>query len=87
MKRLLLSFIIFSFFMDVYSQQIKVASGGIVSFKDFKSNYVAARNVDVWLPDGYTDKNFMVKVFEGDSHTEKSWTNRFHIPVLFLIRE
>ena len=56
MKRLLLSFIIIVFFMDVYSQQIKVSSGRIVSFKDFKSNYVAARNVDVWLPDGYTTK-------------------------------
>jgi predicted alpha/beta superfamily hydrolase len=56
MKRLLLSFKIIVFFMDVYSQQIKVSSGRIVSCKDFKSNNVAARNVDVWLPDGYTTK-------------------------------
>jgi len=36
------------------AQKINVSSGKIVRFKSFASTYVAARNVDVWLPDGYT---------------------------------
>jgi enterochelin esterase-like enzyme len=38
----------------LYSQQVKVASGRVQRFENFKSRYVASRDVDVWLPDGYT---------------------------------
>ena len=37
-----------------YSQEVKVASGKVQRFENFKSRYIAARNVDVWLPDGYS---------------------------------
>ena len=33
--------------------QVKVTSGQIISFTNFKSNFVDARNVDVWLPEHY----------------------------------
>lgn len=33
--------------------QVKVASGQIISFANFKSKFVDARNVDVWLPEHY----------------------------------
>lgn len=36
--------------------EVKVTSGSVRRFSSFPSNYVAARNIDVWLPDGYTDK-------------------------------
>ncbi|QBZ97995.1 alpha/beta hydrolase [Flavobacterium sangjuense] len=36
------------------AQEIKVTSGKIERFPNFKSQYVDARNVDVWLPDGYS---------------------------------
>ena len=32
---------------------VKLASGRLVRLVDFPSNYVSARNVDVWLPEGY----------------------------------
>jgi predicted alpha/beta superfamily hydrolase len=38
------------------AQEIKVTSGKIERFSNFKSQYVDARNVDVWLPDGYSPK-------------------------------
>ncbi len=32
----------------------RVSSGSVRHFEDFPSHYVAHRNVDVWLPDGYS---------------------------------
>lgn len=43
------------------AQQIKVSTGSIQHFEKFKSNFVDARNVDVWLPNGYSeDKKYAV---------------------------
>lgn len=40
-----------------YSQnQPKVTSGSIVRFENFQSRLVDARNVDIWLPEGYNPK-------------------------------
>lgn len=40
--------------MVANAQEIKVTSGKIERFSNFKSQYVDARNIDVWLPDGYS---------------------------------
>ncbi|NBU81140.1 MAG: esterase [Flavobacteriaceae bacterium] len=37
----------------IYCQMPEVSSGKIEHFDNFKSSFVDARNVDVWLPDGY----------------------------------
>ena len=42
--------------MSVYAQEMKVASGTLPHFADFKSKYVQSRNVHVWLPEGYSEK-------------------------------
>ena len=34
---------------------------------------------------GYTSKNWMTKEFVGADHSEKSWKERFQIPLLFLL--
>jgi predicted alpha/beta superfamily hydrolase len=34
---------------------------------------------------GYNEKNWMSRVFPGADHSEKSWSKRFDIPVLFLL--
>jgi enterochelin esterase-like enzyme len=39
--------------MKGFSQTVRVASGGVLRFEKFASAFVEARNVDVWLPDGY----------------------------------
>jgi enterochelin esterase-like enzyme len=36
------------------AQNIKVTSGKIERFENFKSQYVNSRNIDVWLPNGYS---------------------------------
>lgn len=40
----------------LHSQIAKVTTGTIQRFENFKSNFVDARNIDVWLPDNYSDK-------------------------------
>ena len=41
--------------------QIKVSSGTVKRIEKFSSKYVDARNVDVWLPDGYSpEKKYAV---------------------------
>lgn len=35
---------------------IKVSSGRIERIENFNSNYVSPRNVDIWLPEGYSNK-------------------------------
>ena len=45
----------------IAAQEITVYSGKIDSIEKFKSEYVDARNVDIWLPDGYSkDKQYAV---------------------------
>lgn len=36
---------------------------------------------------GFTDKNWVTKYFPGDDHSEKSWHERFHFPLEFLMKE
>lgn len=38
------------------AQHVKVTSGRIEHIENFNSKYVDARNVDVWLPDNYSNK-------------------------------
>lgn len=40
---------------------------------------------DLMIKKGFTSKNFMTKVFEKESHSEKSWSKRLTIPFLFLL--
>lgn len=49
-------FPVFSLFLScvAYSQEVQVSSGSVKRFSLFPSSYVDARNVEVWLPDGYT---------------------------------
>lgn len=56
---LILIFIIATFFSSQSQVQkepaVKVASGRIERFIDFNSEYITPRNIDVWLPDGYSN--------------------------------
>ena len=40
----------------MYCQIPKVTSGTIQHFEKFKSSFIDARNIDVWLPDNYSEK-------------------------------
>ncbi|MFY8008979.1 MAG: alpha/beta hydrolase [Flavobacterium sp.] len=49
------------------SQEMKVTSGFVQRFENFKSEFVDARNVDVWLPKGYntTEKYAVIYMHDG----------------------
>lgn len=49
---------LFLFFIVQFSQaQIKVSSGTVKHHEKFPSKLVTPRNIDVWLPDGYSKKD------------------------------
>lgn len=37
------------------AQEMTVSTGKLKHFEQFKSDYVESRNIDVWLPDGYSE--------------------------------
>ncbi len=57
-KHLLCLIALFYFFISTTNSQEntwpRVSSGTIIRHVDFTSNYISARNVDVWLPDNYS---------------------------------
>lgn len=42
--------------MIASAQEVVVSSGKVQRFQNFKSQFIEARNIDVWLPDGYSVK-------------------------------
>ena len=54
MKKYFYLFILSLFSLNLFSQTMpKVSTGTIQHFENFASKFVEARNVDVWLPNGY----------------------------------
>lgn len=62
------------------AQEIKVSSGRIERFLNFKSDYVDARNIDVWLPNGYSNKEKYAVLYMHDGQmlydAETSWNKQ-----------
>jgi enterochelin esterase-like enzyme len=54
MRRILLFLFIFLSVIPISSQELKVSAGRLIRIENFPSKYVAARNVDIWLPDNYS---------------------------------
>jgi NAD-dependent DNA ligase len=50
----------------IYCQMPKVTSGKIEHFDNFKSSFVDARNIDVWLPDGYSEEEKYAVIYMHD---------------------
>lgn len=49
-----------------YAQEVKVSSGNLRRLQSFKSQFVDARNVDIWLPDGYSAKEKYAVIYMHD---------------------
>jgi len=62
------------------AQEVKVTSGKLQRFTNFKSQYVDSRNVDVWLPDSYSDKEKYAVLFMHDGQmlfdAETTWNKQ-----------
>ncbi len=56
MRSLLIFFTSLFSFAALFGQQAQVSSGSLKHFENVPSRFVEARNVDVWLPDGYSNK-------------------------------
>ena len=50
--KFIISLVIFQLFLITHAQP-QVTSGKLEVYKDFPSQYVTARTVEVWLPEGY----------------------------------
>jgi predicted alpha/beta superfamily hydrolase len=55
MKKQLILLVLITFSHYCFAQIQKPSSGKIVRIDSFQSKYVTARNIDVWLPDDYTE--------------------------------
>jgi len=54
MKTRIITVVILLFWFGGIAQKLpKVASGSIERVENFKSHFINARNVDIWLPKGY----------------------------------
>ncbi len=42
---------------------------------------------EVMKAKGYTSKNWMTKYFPGENHSEKAWSKRLDVPLLFLLKK
>jgi len=65
MNKILL-FAMFTLFSN--AQSITVSTGKIQTFDNFKSKFVDTRNVAVWLPDGYSDKEKYAVLYMHDGN-------------------
>jgi enterochelin esterase-like enzyme len=55
-----------------------VSSGSIKRLESFSSNYVSPRNVDIWLPEGYTPKNKYAVLYMQDGQMLFDSTNNWN---------
>ena len=81
MRTRILSFIIVFCSLIANAQTLpQVASGRIERIENFKSQFVEARNVDIWLPDGYntTTKYSVVYMHDGQMlfDSTQTWNKR-----------
>jgi predicted alpha/beta superfamily hydrolase len=74
MKKFLFLILISAF--SVTAQEIKVTSGKVERFESFKSKFVDARNIDVWLPNDYspTEKYAVLYMHDGQMLFDASTT-------------
>jgi predicted alpha/beta superfamily hydrolase len=60
-KRISSFLFVFGCIATAYGQSIHVSSGASRRIENFPSQYVPARNIDIWVPDGYsTSKKYAV---------------------------
>lgn len=68
------------FSIATIGQEVKVTSGKVMRFANFKSKFVDARNIDVWLPKGYSNTKKYAVLYMHDGQmlydAESSWNKQ-----------
>lgn len=64
----------------VYAQEVKVSTGKVIRFSNFKSQFVDTRNIDVWLPDDYSNNEKYAVLYMHDGNmlydAESTWNKQ-----------
>ncbi len=78
MKKAILIFLMTLQFAN--AQEVKVTTGKVIRFANFKSKFVDARNVDVWLPEGYSENKKYAVLYMHDGQMlfdpETTWNKQ-----------
>ncbi len=80
MKKIILFFILCIISQNLNAQKVNVSSGRVQRIENFKSQYVDHRNIDVWLPEGYSDKEKYAVLYMHDGQAlydaETTWNKQ-----------
>ncbi len=77
-----LSIFIFCFFFSIAqnANEVKVIEGKVIRISNFKSKFVNARNVDVWLPENYSNQKKYAVLYMHDGQmlfdTSNAWNKQ-----------
>ncbi len=75
-----LSIFIFCFFFSIAQNaiEVKVIEGKVIRLSNFKSKFVNARNVDVWLPENYSNQKKYAVLYMHDGQMLFDTTNAWN---------
>lgn len=80
MKKVVFVILIVFSFIYTNAQEVKVTSGKIQRFENFNSKLIDSRNIDVWLPDGYSNKEKYAVLYMNDGQAlydaETTWNKQ-----------
>ncbi|MRX64093.1 alpha/beta hydrolase [Maribacter luteus] len=82
MKKLIITTIVLSFILSVKAQSSppKVVHGKIERIENFESKYITPRNVDIWMPEGYSPSQKYSVLYMHDGQMlfdpESSWNKQ-----------
>lgn len=80
MKKIILFFLLCNNIQNLNAQKVNVSSGKVQRIENFKSQFIDPRNVDVWLPEGYSDKQKYAVLYMHDGQAlydaETTWNKQ-----------
>jgi enterochelin esterase-like enzyme len=80
MKKIILFFLLCNNIQNMNAQTVNVSSGKVQRIENFKSQFIDPRNVDVWLPEGYSDKQNYAVLYMHDGQAlydaETTWNKQ-----------
>ena len=80
MKKIILFFIFCIISQNLSAQKVNISSGRVQRIENFKSQYVDHRNIDVWLPEGYSYKEKYAVLYMHDGQAlydaETTWNKQ-----------
>ena len=80
MRKTKLFFLLSLLSQVINAQDVKVTSGKVIRFSNFKSQFIDARNIDIWLPDNYSNNEKYAVLYMHDGNmlydAESTWNKQ-----------